>query len=102
METPERGHPWRPLVVIVLSGVLGGLLAVVLSVATLPQHTAVIDAGPFPFIVGAAVVAGGVLGGWFVAILALARTHGGVRCPRCGTENPRGFSTCRACELRRA
>jgi hypothetical protein len=102
MEAPERGRPWRPLVVVGLSGEFGGLFAVVLPVATLPDHTAVIDVGPFRSSSGPRRWRGACSGGWFVAILALARTHGGVRCPRCGTENPRGFSTRRACELRAA
>lgn len=88
--------------VFAVCGLAGGMIAAILALATIPDgHTSstFVELGPFPLLVGSAAFAGGVVSGWFVAILVLTRSRGGVRCPRCGTTNPRGFAVCRACEL---
>ena len=100
--SPGRDDGWRALVIFVLSGLAGGVLAAVVGATSLPGSRALLDATPFPFFMGAAAVAGGVMAGWFVATLALARSQGGVHCPRCGTVNPPDAGACRACDLRTA
>ncbi|OFW79166.1 MAG: hypothetical protein A2Z48_03775 [Actinobacteria bacterium RBG_19FT_COMBO_70_19] len=94
----DRDRGWRPLVVFVASGLLGGTVAAALAAATMPGPVSV-NVSPFPFLVFGAALAGGVVSGWFVAILVLAHPRGGVHCPRCGTPNTRGFTVCRACGL---
>jgi hypothetical protein len=93
----------KPLVAIVLAGIVGGAGGFLLALATLrPEpfpdsyHPITVAA---PFVVAAASVAGGVLAAWFLTFLVLAWAPGGFRCPRCATANTRGVHVCRACRL---
>jgi hypothetical protein len=109
MEYHDRGVKSRtspdgywPLVAFALAGIVGGAGGALLAGTGL-------DSWPFPefhpafaparLLVASAAIAGGVLAGWFVAILALSWAPGQSRCPRCGTPYRRRVRSCRACLL---
>ena len=95
----DNGAGWWPLVAFVICGLAGGAIGASLALMSISGGTTWVELGPFPFLVGSAALGGGVVIGWFVAILILARTPNGARCPRCGTTNPKNFTQCRACDL---
>jgi hypothetical protein len=93
----------KPIVAIVLAGIVGGAGGFLLAFATLrPEpfpdsyHPITVAA---PIVVAAASVAGGVLAAWFLAFLVLAWAPGRFRCPRCGVTGMPGAQSCRACLL---
>ena len=93
----ERADGWG-LLAFVGAGFLGG--AVALAFVYLGSGGfSILDATSLSFIMMVATVAGGVLAGWFVAVLVLSRARGEVRCPRCGTANDRTAVSCGACGL---
>jgi hypothetical protein len=100
---PARDASMKPIVAIVLAGIVGGAGGFLLAFATLrPEpfpdsyHPITVAA---PIVVAAASVAGGVLAAWFLAFLVLAWAPGRFRCPRCGVTGMPGAQSCRACLL---
>jgi hypothetical protein len=92
---------WWFTIVLFLSGIAGGVTVAVLAQITAHGELRVsyFFLGPLPLIFSAAAWAGGVLAGWLVAMVVMARTPGRVRCPRCGTANEKQVGICRACDL---
>jgi hypothetical protein len=89
----------KPILTLVLGGVIGGTVAAVYSLDALrsePQFSPVSLSAPF---FGVLFVAVGVLVGWFVALALMAWAPGRTRCPRCGTANKRRAESCTACRL---
>jgi len=93
----ERADGWG-LLGFVGAGFLGGALALALVYLS-SDALSILDATSLSFIMMVATVAGGVLAGWFVAVLVLSRARGEIRCPRCGTANDRTAASCGACGL---
>ena len=89
----------RPILSLVLGGIIGGAVAAIYSLDVLrsePFFSPVSLSAPF---FGVLFVAAGVLVGWFVALALMAWAPGSTRCPRCGTANKRGAESCVACRL---
>ncbi|MGA9162039.1 MAG: hypothetical protein WB297_14400 [Actinomycetota bacterium] len=99
-------RPWRrslgsgrPILTLVLGGIIGGAVAAIYSLDALrsePLFNPVSLSAPF---FGVLFVAVGVLVGWFVALALMAWAPGRTRCPRCGAANKRGAELCVACRL---
>lgn len=92
---------WWFVLVFLVSGIAGGTGGAAFARLTIHGEpgTSYLELSPLPYLIGAAGWAAGVVAGWFVAIVALTRTPGRVRCPRCGTANKVRASLCRACDL---
>jgi hypothetical protein len=100
---PARDASMKPIVAIVLAGIVGGAGGFLLALATLrPElfpdsyHPITVAA---PFVVAAASVAGSVLAAWFLTLLILSWAPGHFRCPRCGVADMPGAQSCSACLL---
>jgi hypothetical protein len=100
---PARDASMKPIVAIVLAGIVGGAGGFLLAFATLRPEPFPDSYHPIsvaaPIVVAAASVAGGVLAAWFLAFLVLAWAPGRFRCPRCGVTGMPGAQSCRACLL---
>jgi hypothetical protein len=93
-----------PVVAYVVSGIIGGTAGLLLAMDAFrrdrsgpglhPVETAWIP----PLATMIAIVAG-VLVAWFLTAIVLSRAPGRVRCPRCGSANPRHADSCLACQL---
>src|SRR5512132_2902349 len=102
MKSRTTPDGYWPLVSFALAGIVGGAAGALFAGMGL-------DSWPFPeyhpafaparLLVASAAVVGGVLAGWFLAILVLSWAPGQSRCPRCGTPYRRGVRSCRACLL---
>ncbi len=88
------------LVAFLVSGILGGALGV-LALLTIPPGGGMsyFYLSPAPLFATVVAMAGGVVGGWFVAIVILSWAPGRFRCPRCGTANKPHAASCEACGL---
>lgn len=88
MESRTTPDGYWPLVSFALAGIVGGAAGALFAGMGL-------DSWPFPeyhpafaparLLVASAAVVGGVLAGWFLAILVFSWAPGQSRCPRCGT-----------------
>jgi len=102
MKSRTTADGYWPLVAFALAGIVGGAAGALFAGMGL-------DSWPFPeyhpafvparLLVASAAVVGGVLAGWFLAILVLSWAPGQSRCPRCGAPYRRGVRSCRACLL---
>jgi hypothetical protein len=101
---PAAAHDGIGVSVFVLSGIVGGAVAAPFAWGALTGRVPPSFAfDPYlsvtPLVIVTAAAIGGVLGGWFIAALALSRTPGMFRCPQCGSASDLKWLSCRACGL---